>query len=114
MPNTLNLQNRLQGNESFLEIQTINGDQLQMDNNAELSLAQDITILGDLVVNGSINGTSSNNNALSVATLTAPLIKFPDNNAQGLRIIADDDLEYIRLNSSNNGEKIEFILKRII
>ena len=108
MPNTLNLQNRLQGNESFLEIQTLNGSQLEMDNNARLSLTDDITVIGDLVVNGSINGTSSNNNALSVATLTVPIIKFPDNNAQGLRIIADDDLEYIRLNSTNSGEKIEF------
>ena len=55
MANTLNLQNRLQGNEAFLEIQTLNATQLNMTNNAELELADDITIVGDLVVGGSFN-----------------------------------------------------------
>lgn len=113
MANTLNLQNRLQGNEAFLEIQTLNATQLNMTNNAELELADDITIVGDLVVGGTFNGATVSDNSISAATITATTsmttdtLLFPDNETAGLSIQSSDGADYIILKSSDGAEQIQ-------
>ena len=109
----ISLNNRIQGNNKFLEIQTINTDNFQMSNNANLALSDNVNIVGDLVIGGSLNGATVTNDSISVPNLTAttstttPKIIFSDNQIAGLTIESSDGSDYIILKSSDGAEQIQ-------
>tara|TARA_R110000772_G_scaffold42425_1_gene98578 strand:- start:694 stop:3765 length:3072 start_codon:yes stop_codon:yes gene_type:complete len=117
MSQQISLNNRLNGNEKFLELQTINNDHFILNNNSRLSLNDNITLSGDLNMNGNLIiggglqlGTGSN---LTAATLTAstklttPIIQFSDNLNAGLTFETGDGADYIILKSTDGSEQIQ-------
>ena len=117
MSQQISLNNRLNGNEKFLELQTINDDHFILNNNSRLSLNDNITLDGDLNMNGDLIiggglqlGTGSNLTAATLTAstkLTAPIIQFSDNLNAGLTIETADGADYIILKSTDGSEQIQ-------
>jgi len=109
----INQTTSLQGNTPFLEIQEINSNHFQFDANSVLALADEITLQGDLTVNGTFNGASIDSQGITISQINAttdietPKIIFPDNQASGLTIESSDGSDYIVLKSSEGAEQIQ-------
>ena len=109
---TINLGTRLQGNEGFLEIQSVNSDNFVFDSDSQLNLASSLSIQ-DLTING--NFTNAGGGAISSASsefttsITTPKIIFTDNNSTGLTIEAGDGADYMTFDSTNGSEHIDIL-----
>ena len=117
MSRQINLNTRLQGNDPFLEIQTLNQDHFTFGANSQLGLADNLslsgnlTMGGNLIIDGSLSlGTGTN---LSAEELTATTklvtdkIQFSDNQTEGLIIEASDGADYIVCKSTDGAEQIQ-------
>ena len=108
----ISLNQRIQGSTPFIEVQSLEPSQLQI-NNSKLGLSEDVNVVGNLVVQGTINSASVSNSAIEVpslvgtTSLTTPKIIFPDNQNAGLVIQASDNADYITLKSSDGAEQIQ-------
>ena len=108
----ISLNQRIQGSTPFIELQSVEPSQLQI-NNSKLALSEDVNVVGNLVVQGTINSASVSNSAIEVpslvgtTSLTTPKIIFPDNQAAGLTIESSDNTDYIVLKSSEGSEQIQ-------
>ena len=108
----ISLNQRIQGSTPFIEIQSLEPTQLQI-NNSKLGLSEDVNVVGNLIVQGTINSASVSNSAIEVpslvgtTSLTTPKIIFPDNQTAGLVIQASDNADYITLKSSDGAEQIQ-------
>ena len=109
---TINLGTRLQGNEGFLEIQSVNSDNFTFDANSQLNLSDSLSVQ-DLTINGDFNnagGGGVTSGTLSASTsLTTPKIIFTDNNSTGLTIESSDGADFITFDSTNGSEHIDIL-----
>ena len=113
----ISLNQRLQGNNKFLELQTVNDDHFTLNSNAELSLANNLSLSGNLTMGGNLNiagalslGTGTNLSSEEVTATTKLVcdkIEFSDNQAEGLIIEASDGADYICCKSTNGSEQIQ-------
>ena len=107
---TINLGARLQGNDGFLEIQSVNEDNFSFDANSTLNLADSLTIQ-DLTINGTFTnaggGAISSSSATYSTSITTPKIICTDNDANGLVIESSDGADFIVCDTQNGAEKID-------
>ena len=101
----ISINNRLQGNNVFLEISDLNGNNLQLDGDRSLEFVSNPTITGNLTIQGTTLNASN-------ATATFDKINidefiFTDNQAKGLSFKCEDDTEFMIFQSTNGGEQIQ-------
>lgn len=109
---TINLGTRLQGNDRFLEIQSVNSDNFDFDANSQLNLADSLTVQ-DITVNGTFTnaggGSIGGASATYTTSITTPKIIFTDNLSEGLTIEAGDGADYMTFDSTNGSEHIDIL-----
>ena len=113
----ISLNQRLQGNNKFLELQTVNEDHFTLNSNAELSLANNLSLSGNLTMGGNLvidgalslgTGTNLSAEELTATTkLVTDKIQFSDNQTEGLIIEASDGADYIVCKSTDGSEQIQ-------
>jgi len=117
MSRQINLNTRLQGNDPFLEIQTLNEDHFTFGANSQLGLADNLSLSGNLTMGGNltINGELSLGSGADITSdivtannkVVTDKIEFSDNQTEGLIIESSDGADYIVCKSTDGAEQIQ-------